>query len=113
MKNALSLLFIFYSAISFAQLNTKSKGVSLDLGYGATLHNIFNNMDSERSNNSFAKLIHFNLRYKNGILGYGLKLEHYAFATGTDSNVGVRDAVADMIQCNTPVNVLERKKAWL
>lgn len=113
MKKIISLLFICYSAISFAQLNTKTKGVSLDLGYGATLHNIFNNVDGDRSNNSFANLIHLNLRYKNGILGYGIKMEHYTFATGTDSNVVFRNAVANLIQFNTTINLIERKKTCL
>ncbi len=113
MKNALSILFICYSVIGFAQLNTKPKGVSLDLGYGATLHNIFNNVDGDHSNNSFANLIHLNLRYKDGILGYGFKMEHYTFATGTDSNVVFRNAVANLIQFNTTINLIERKKTCL
>lgn len=110
MKKWLLLLTILWVSNSHAQLNTKENGVTLDLGVGATIHSIYNNVTISKGENAFANLFHFNLRYKTGLLGYGIKLEHLKFATNNDSSDVFKNAIGNLLQFNTSFTFLEKKK---
>jgi hypothetical protein len=107
--NALVCL-LFIATVSKAQLNTREKGVTLDFGYGATFHSIFNNINITEGSNALAKIIHLNLRFKNGPLGYGLKLERYDFVTANDSATRFQNARANLLQFNTSYDLVVKQK---
>jgi hypothetical protein len=110
MKKIFLLFSLLISLCSQAQLNTREKGITLDFGFGTTIHSIYNNVNIGRGNNAFANLFHLNLKYKDGILAYGLKLEHLNFLTKTDSSDVFKNATATILQFNTTFTLIEKKK---
>lgn len=110
MKKILVIFSLLVAFHSNAQLNTKEKGITLDVGVGATLHRIFNNVYTGNGSNAFANLVHLNLKYKDGILGYGIKFERLNFATENDSSEVFKNAVGSLLQFTTTVNIIEKKK---
>lgn len=110
MKKVLAALALFLGSNVMAQLNTREKGVTLDLGVGATFHTIFNNISITNGSNAFANLFHVNVRYKEGLIGYGLKLEHLKFVTQNDSSDVFKNAIGNTLQFNTSFSFIEKKK---
>jgi len=113
MKKILVIVILLMAFNSYAQLNTKEKGFTLDIGVGATLHKIYNNVFIGDGSNAFANLIHLNLKYKDGILGYGLKFEKLDFVTKNDSSDVFKNAVGHLLQYTTTINIIEKKKFCL
>lgn len=113
MKRLIFLIFLLVAFQSKAQLNTNEKGLTLDMGYGATLHRIFNNVSTGNGSNAFANLIHLNVKYKDGILGYGLKFERLNFVTENDSSDVFKNAIGNLLQYTTTFNIIEKKKFCL
>lgn len=103
-------LALFLPTVSVAQLNTKERGVTLDLGIGATLHTIYNNVYTGNGSYAFANLIHLNLKYKDGILGYGLKFEQLNFVTQNDSSDVFKNATGNLLQYTTTFTMIEKKR---
>lgn len=110
MKKAFFLFALLFPWLCQAQLNTKEKGFNIDLGVGANLSQIFNNVHPNSGNLAFANLFHLNVKYKDGVLGYGLRFDRLNFVTDEDSAVVFKDAVASILQYNTNVNLYEGKK---
>jgi hypothetical protein len=103
-------LALFVPTVSVAQLNTKEKGVTLDLGIGATLHTIYNNVYTGNGSNAFANLSHLNIKYKDGILAYGLKFERLDFVTKNDSSDVFKNAIGNILQYTTTITMIEKKR---
>jgi hypothetical protein len=110
MRKILFIISVLIASHSQAQINTNEKGVTLDLGIGATLHTIYNNVYTGNGSNAFANLSHINLKYKNGPLSYGLKFERLDFVTKNDSSDIFKNAIGNLLQYTTTFNIIEKKK---
>lgn len=110
MKKFIAALLLLISIHSFSQKITNDKSVNFEIGFGAIMPKISNNVYVGSGNLSFATSGEAHLSYTKDRITFGIKAIYYKYATETDSIVRFANATGGSILFTTTYDFVYNQK---